>query len=118
MFNDPPHARVREIIASALTPGAIADVEPSLDRLVDDLLDRIEGKGQVDVLEDFSRNPARPAGDPQALPYLLDETDQRQDGLVIFLEAFLSSNACATRGSRLSASVDWKVPMCIEQLRR
>ncbi|MCS6921938.1 MAG: cytochrome P450, partial [Elioraea sp.] len=40
VFNDPPlHTRVRRLIAGALTPRAIAAMEPDLIRLVDDLLD-------------------------------------------------------------------------------
>src|SRR5436309_9223289 len=36
VFNDPPlHTRVRKIIAGALTPRAIAAMEPALTRLVD-----------------------------------------------------------------------------------
>src|SRR6266850_1334677 len=41
VFNDPPlHTRVRRIIAGALTPRAIAAMEPELKALVDRLLDR------------------------------------------------------------------------------
>ena len=55
VFNDPPlHTRVRKIIAGALTPRAIADMEVSLRRLVEHLLDRMEGRDQVDLIEDFA----------------------------------------------------------------
>lgn len=55
VFNDPPlHTRVRSIIVSALTPKAIARMEPDLIRLVDDLIDRMADKGKVDLIEDFA----------------------------------------------------------------
>jgi hypothetical protein len=55
VFNDPPlHTRVRSIIVSALTPKAIARMEPDLIRLVDDLIERMAEKGQVDLIEDFA----------------------------------------------------------------
>ncbi|MCV0397496.1 MAG: cytochrome P450 [Rhizobiaceae bacterium] len=55
VFNDPPlHTRVRKIMMGALTPRAIAAMEPGLVRLVDGLLDRLEEKGEADLIEDFA----------------------------------------------------------------
>ncbi|RST84487.1 cytochrome P450 [Aquibium carbonis] len=55
VFNDPPlHTRVRKIMVGALTPKAIAAMEPGLVRLVDDLLDRMAARGEVDLIEDFA----------------------------------------------------------------
>lgn len=55
VFNDPPlHTRVRRLISGALSPRAISELEPSLVRLVDDLLDRMAIKREVDLIEDFA----------------------------------------------------------------
>lgn len=55
VFNDPPlHTRVRKIMMGALTPRAISAMEPGLIRLVDSLLDEMEEKGEVDLIEDFA----------------------------------------------------------------
>jgi cytochrome P450 len=55
VFNDPPlHTRVRKLIMGALTRRAIADMEPGLIALVDQLLDRIEAQGGGDLIEDFA----------------------------------------------------------------
>ncbi|MEX0404877.1 cytochrome P450 [Aquibium sp. LZ166] len=55
VFNDPPlHTRVRKIMMGALTPRAIAAMEPGLVALVDGLLDRIADKGEADLIEDFA----------------------------------------------------------------
>lgn len=55
VFNDPPlHTRVRRLINNALTPRAIAALEPDLVRLVDSLLDAMKGKANVDLVEDYA----------------------------------------------------------------
>ena len=55
VFNDPPaHTRVRRLIMGALSPRAIAGMEPDLVALVDRLLDAIAAKGSVDLIDDFA----------------------------------------------------------------
>lgn len=55
VFNDPPlHTRVRRIMVGAMTPRALAAMEPGLIVLVDRLLDGLEAKGEVDLVEDFA----------------------------------------------------------------
>src|ERR1044072_2982974 len=55
VFNDPPaHTRVRRLIMGALSPRAIAGMEPDLIRLVDRLLDAMAAKGKVDLIDDFA----------------------------------------------------------------
>ncbi len=55
VFNDPPlHTRVRRLIMGALTPRAIAGMEPALAALVDRLLDAMARKGEADLIEDFA----------------------------------------------------------------
>ena len=59
VFNDPPaHTRVRRLIMGALSPRAIAEMEPDLVALVDRLLDGLAMKGRekshVELIEDFA----------------------------------------------------------------
>jgi hypothetical protein len=55
VFNDPPaHTRVRRLIISALSPRAIASMEPDLIALVDRLLDGLAAKRDVDLIEDYA----------------------------------------------------------------
>lgn len=55
VFSDPPlHTRVRKLISGALTPRAIAGMEEGLIRLVDSLLDRMEEKHSIDLIDDFA----------------------------------------------------------------
>jgi len=55
VFNDPPaHTRVRRLIMGALSPRAIAEMEPYLIALVDRLLDNLAAKHIVDLIDDFA----------------------------------------------------------------
>ncbi len=55
VFNDPPlHTRVRRLIMGAMSPKAIAQMQPALVALVQRLLDDIEHKAQCDLVEDFA----------------------------------------------------------------
>jgi cytochrome P450 len=55
VFNDPPlHTRVRRIIIGALSPKAVAALEPGLIGMVDRLLDALAAKDEVDLIGDFA----------------------------------------------------------------
>ncbi len=55
VFNDPPlHTRVRRLIMGALSPKAIAQLQPALIGLVDRLLDAMQARAQCDLVEDFA----------------------------------------------------------------
>ena len=55
VFNDPPaHTRVRRLIMGALSPRAIAEMEPYLIALVDRLLDDLAARHNVDLIDDFA----------------------------------------------------------------
>ena len=57
VFSDPPlHTRVRNIMVGAMSPRALARMEPGLVALIERLLDALEEKtgGEVDLVEDFA----------------------------------------------------------------
>ncbi len=55
VFNDPPrHTRVRRLIAAALTPRAIASMEPGLIQTVDCLLDKLEANPSPNLIEHYA----------------------------------------------------------------
>ena len=87
VFNDPPlHTRVRRLIAGALTPRAIAEMEPGLITLVDSLLDRMEQKNSVDLIEDFaSAIPIEIIGNLLAIPH--DEREPLREWSLAILGA-------------------------------
>jgi hypothetical protein len=55
VFNDPPlHTRVRRLVNGALTPRAIAHIQPDLESLIDRLIDTLAAKDSVDLIEGFA----------------------------------------------------------------
>ncbi len=70
VFNDPPlHTRVRRLIAGALNPRAIAEMEAGLVSLVDSLLDRMAEQDEADLIEDFAAAiPVEVIGNLLAVP--------------------------------------------------
>lgn len=102
VFNDPPlHTRVRRLIAGALNPRAIAEMEPGLIALVDRLLDNMQARGKADIIEDFaSAIPVEVIGNLLAIPHE-DRAPLRGWSLAILgaLEPFLSEDVQA-RGER------------------
>ncbi len=55
VFNDPPlHTRVRKIMVGAMTPRALASMEPGLVTLVDSLLDSLEDAKDPDLVHSFA----------------------------------------------------------------
>jgi hypothetical protein len=55
VFNDPPlHTRVRRLVGGALTPRAIAHIQPDLESLIDRLIDTLAAKDSVDLIEEFA----------------------------------------------------------------
>jgi cytochrome P450 len=98
VFNDPPlHTRVRRLIAGALTPRAIADMEPGLIALVDRLLDAMAARERVDLIADFAAAiPVEIIGNLLDVPHE-ERTHLRDWSLAILgaLEPVLTPDAAA-----------------------
>jgi cytochrome P450 len=105
VFSDPPlHTRVRKLISGALTPRAIASMQTSLIRLVDELLDAMENKSNPDLIEDFaSAIPIEVIGNLLDVP-LQDRAPLRDWSLAILgaLEPVVNAEAFE-RGNRAVA---------------
>ena len=87
VFNDPPaHTRVRRLIMGALSPRAIAEMEPDLIALVDRLLDGLAAKGDVELIGDFaSAIPIQVIGNLLDVP--LEEREPLRDWSLAILGA-------------------------------
>src|ERR1700710_810299 len=87
VFNDPPaHTRVRRLIMGALSPRAIAQMEPDLVALVDRLLDAIAVKGEFELIEDFaSAIPVQVIGNLLDVP--MEEREPLRDWSLAILGA-------------------------------
>ncbi|MEO1676863.1 MAG: cytochrome P450 [Pseudomonadota bacterium] len=68
VFNDPPlHTRVRRVMVGALTPRALGRLQPSLEALVDRLIDQMGS--EADLIEDFAAAiPVEVIGNLLAIP--------------------------------------------------
>jgi cytochrome P450 len=87
VFNDPPaHTRVRRLIMGALSPRAIAEMEPYLVALVDRLLDAIALKSDFELIGDFaSAIPIEVIGNLLDVPH--DEREPLRDWSLAILGA-------------------------------
>jgi cytochrome P450 len=52
---DPPdHTRLRGLVSKAFTPKALERLRPDIQRLVDGLLDQVDGHGEMDLIDEFA----------------------------------------------------------------
>ncbi|MER6365956.1 cytochrome P450 [Kitasatospora sp. NPDC001527] len=78
LFNEPPrHTRLRRLVKPGLTPRLVREMRPAIEKLADELLDRAEERGGMDVVHDFSEPLtrgviARLAGVPEKAGHLLE----------------------------------------------
>lgn len=55
LLTDPPkHTRLRNLVSKAFTPRAIAAWRPRIEAVTDELLDRVEGRGEMDLIADLA----------------------------------------------------------------
>lgn len=102
VFNDPPaHTRVRRLIMGALSPRAIAGMEPDIAKLVDGLLHAIAAKGACELIEDFAASiPIEVIGNLLDVPH--EERAPLRDWSLAILGALepVVSSEVAARGNK------------------
>lgn len=55
LHHDPPdHTRLRALVSKAFTPRAVAGLHPRVQRIVDDLLDDLDGEDRFDLIESLA----------------------------------------------------------------
>ena len=55
LHHDPPdHTRLRALVSKAFTPRAVRELHPRVQRIVDELLDDLEGEDRFDLIESFA----------------------------------------------------------------
>lgn len=91
IFNDPPlHTRVRKIMAGALNPRAVADLEAPMTEMVDGLLDKMAAKfangGEADIIADLAAAvPIEVIGNLLGIPH--DKREPLRDWSIAILGA-------------------------------
>lgn len=85
VFNDPPyHTRVRRLLAPFFTPRTLKALESNVAEMIDDLLDRAEAAGTIDLVEDFANAiPLNLIGDMLGIPK--DEREPLRDWANVIL---------------------------------
>jgi cytochrome P450 len=51
--NPPDHTRMRKLVGLAFTPRMLTNLKPRIEQLVDDLLDKLSGQREVDLIDTF-----------------------------------------------------------------
>jgi cytochrome P450 len=55
LFLDPPdHTRLRGLVSKAFTPRVIDNLRPRIQQIVDELLDKVQDKGQIEAISEFA----------------------------------------------------------------
>jgi cytochrome P450 len=120
VFNDPPfHTRVRRLINGALTPRAVAQIQPDLIALVDHLIDTMARKTSIDLIEDFAAAiPVEVIGNLLGVPRT-ERAPLRNWSLAILgaLEPRLAPDA-ASRGNRAVREFSAYLDVLIERRRK
>src|SRR5258708_7312701 len=110
VFNDPPaHTRVRRLIMGALSPRAIAEMEPNLIALVDRLLKTIAAKDNFELIGDFaSAIPVQVIGNLLDVP--MEEREPLRDwslSILGALEPVISAEAFARGNTAVKGFLDY-----------
>jgi cytochrome P450 len=53
-FDPPEHTRLRRLVSASFTARRVEGLRPRIEQLTDELLDNIEGKSDVDLIDDFA----------------------------------------------------------------
>src|SRR6201992_145549 len=119
VFNDPPiHTRVRRLIMGALSPRAIAEMEPYLVQLVDRLLDGLAAKQSFDLIGDFATAiPIEVIGNLLDVPH--EEREPLRDWSLAILGALepVIGEAAAARGNKAVADFLAYLEVLVERRR-
>jgi cytochrome P450 len=55
LFKDPPnHSRLRSLANQAFTPKRVKDLEPRIDQIANELIDRVQEKGEMELIADYA----------------------------------------------------------------
>lgn len=52
--DEPDHRRLRQLVSKVFTPRYIESLRPSIQKIADDLLDRVQGHGRMELIADYA----------------------------------------------------------------
>lgn len=53
-FDEPDHRRLRSLVSKAFTPRYIESLRPEIQKIADDLIDRVQDRGYMDLVSDYA----------------------------------------------------------------
>ena len=113
--DEPDHTRLRTLVSKAFTPRFIEDLRPRIQHLADGLLDRVQGRGTMDLVNDFAYPlPINVISDMLGIP------EESRDQIRIWSRAIASANTPQMRRqvqTRLDAFVDFAEQLVAEKRR-
>jgi cytochrome P450 len=82
--DEPDHRRLRGLVSKAFTPKYIASLRPAIQRIADELLDRVQDQGKMDLVHDYAYPlPITVISDMLGVPVHMREQIRRwSEGLV------------------------------------
>jgi cytochrome P450 len=103
LFTDPPdHTRLRSLASKAFTPRVVEGMRERVQRLVDDLLDQVQGAGRMDIVADLAYPlPVTVIAEMLGVP--LDRREQFKhwsDGIAAFIGGTTAPEEAMLRDSR------------------
>jgi cytochrome P450 len=122
VFNDPPaHTRRRALLNKAFTPRRVSALRPMISAIVEQLLDRVIGRGEMDLIADFAYPlPASVIAGMIGVPLAdLDRFKRWSDDIASFVGSALASPDKRTRAERgMREIADYFRGMLAEHRRR
>ncbi len=125
MIDPPDHTRLRGLVSKAFTPRVVENMRALVQKLVDDMLARVKGKGRMDVMADLANPlPAMviaemlgvPGSDQQRFKAWSDDMAMALGGIDSASLVFMTSRRKAC--SRCRFTSETKSPRCALSLRR
>jgi len=121
VFNDPPaHTRRRALLNRAFTPRAVAALRPMIAAIVQQLLDRVARRGEMDLIGDFAYPlPASVIAGMIGVPVEdLDRFKQWSDDIATFVGSALASPDKRERAERGMREIAEYFRAMVEEHRR
>lgn len=128
-LEDPEHSRLRKLVNEAFSPLRVQGMQPRIEAIVDELLDRVQPQRRMDLVADFAfQVPIRvltgmlglPASDAEQLrawtpispprtPAELDRTNRGTEALVEYLEGHFAARRERPREDLMTALIEAEV---------
>jgi len=110
--DEPDHRRLRGLVSKAFTPKYIASLRPSIQQIADELLDRVQAQGKMDLVRDYAYPlPITVISDMLGVPH------QMRDSIRQWSEGLVGGDFSEDRIQRANAFSEYVVELVAEKRR-